>query len=148
MPTSARNITRPKPVATGVNKPNGIGLTPDQRQLIVSEYGGINAWTFLIADDGSLLGGEKNMELRAPFGKPDSGGDGLTTDAASHYWITSHLGIQVFDSNGRMGGIVSLPQEKSTVSCDFAGPGRSWLYVCSSDKIYRRKTLTMAPQQP
>jgi hypothetical protein len=34
-------------------------------------------------------GGEKNQELRAPVGKTDSGGDGLTTDAASRYWITS-----------------------------------------------------------
>ena len=148
LPTSARNVSRPKPVASGINKPNGIGLTPDQRQLIVSEYGGINAWTFLVADDGTLRGGEKNMELRAPVGRPDSGGDGLTTDAASHYWITSHLGIQVFDANGRMGGIVSRPQEKSSVSCAFAGPERAWLYVCSSDKVYRRKTLTAAAKLP
>jgi sugar lactone lactonase YvrE len=142
LPISARNLPRPHAVAGGIKQPNGIGLTPDQRQLIVSEYGGSNAWTFLIADDGSLRGGEKNMELRTPVGKNDSGGDGLTTDAASRYWITSNLGIQMFDANGRMGGIVSRPQEKGTVSCAFAGPGRSYLYVCSSDKVYRRKTLT------
>src|ERR1041384_385404 len=82
VPTTARNLSRPHPVAGGINKPNGIGLTPDQRQLIVSEYGGTNAWTFLVADDGSLRGGEKNLELRAPVGKSDSGGDGLTTDGA------------------------------------------------------------------
>src|SRR2546421_1403461 len=40
LPTSARNMSRPHPVAGGINKPNGIGLTPDQRQLIVSEYAG------------------------------------------------------------------------------------------------------------
>ncbi len=148
VPTSARNMSRPHPVAGGINKPNGIGLTPDQRQLIVSEYGGTNAWTFLIADDGSLRGGEKNLELRAPVGKTDSGGDGLTTDANGHSWITSHLGIQMFDPNGRLGGIVSRPQEKGTVSCAFAGPGRAWLYVCSSDKVYRRKTLTSAAPVP
>lgn len=148
VPTNARNMPRPHPVAGGINKPNGIGLTPDQRQLIVSEYGGTNAWTFLVADDGSLRGGEKNLELRAPVGKSDSGGDGLTTDAASRSWITSHLGIQMFDAHGRLGGIVSRPQEKGTVSCAFAGPGRAWLYACSSDKVYRRKTLTAGAQIP
>ena len=148
VPTNARNMSRPHPVAGGINKPNGIGLTPDQRQLIVSEYGGTNAWTFLVADDGSLRGGEKNLELRAPVGKTDSGGDGLTTDAAGRCWITSHLGIQMFDANGRLGGIVSRPQEKGTVSCAFAGPGRAWLYACSSDKVYRRKTLTAAAHIP
>ncbi len=148
VPTSARNLNRPHPVAGGINKPNGIGLTPDQRQLVVSEYGGTNAWTFLIADNGSLRGGEKNMELRAQVGKTDSGGDGLTTDAQGRAWITSNLGIQMFDANGRMGGIVSRPQEKGTVSCAFAGPGRSYLYVCSSDKVYRRKTLVEGAKVP
>jgi len=148
VPTTARGLSRPHPVAGGINKPNGIALTPDQRQLIVSEYGGTNAWTFLIAEDGGLKGGEKNLELRAPAGKSDSGGDGMITDAQSRAWITSHLGIQMFDANGRMGGIVSRPQDKGTVSCAFAGPGHAWLYVCSSDKVYRRKTLTAGAKVP
>lgn len=148
VPLSARGLSRPAPVAGGINKPNGITLSSDQRLLIVSEYGGTNAWTFLIGEDGNLSGGEKNMELRTPPGKPDSGGDGMTADAAGRTWITSHLGIQMFDAGGRMGGIVSRPQEKSTVSCTFAGPGRSYLYACSSDKVYRRKTLTTGAKVP
>ena len=148
VPINARNLPRPHPVAGAINKPNGIALSADQRMLAVSEYGGTNAWTFLVAADGSLRGGEKNMELRAPVGKADSGGDGMTTDAAGRYWITSHLGIQMFDAGGRMGGIVSRPQDKGTVSCAFAGPDRSYLYVCNADKIYRRKTLTKAADVP
>ena len=148
VPTSARKMSRPPVAAGGINKPNGIALSPDQRMLVVSEYGGTNAWSFLIATDGSLKGGEKNMELRAPVGKSDSGGDGMISDAQSRWWITSHLGIQMFDANGRMGGIVSRPQEKGTVSCAFAGPGRAWLYACASDKVYRRKTLTEGAKVP
>lgn len=148
VPISARNLSRPAAVAGGINKPNGIALSPDQRMLIVSEYGGTNAWTFLIAEDGSLRAGEKNLELRAPPGKADSGGDGMTTDATGRVWITSHLGIQMFDPSGRLGGIVSRPQDKGTVSCTFAGPGSSYLYVCSSDKVYRRKTLTSGAKAP
>jgi enterochelin esterase family protein len=142
VPTSARNLSRPAPVAGGINKPNGISLTPDHQQLVVSEYGGSNVWTFLIGPDGKVRGGERNMELRVPVGRADSGGDGMTTDEKSRYWVTSHLGIQMFDPNGRMGGVVSRPQEKATVSCTFAGVGREYLYVCASDKVYRRKTLT------
>ena len=148
VPTSARNMSRPPVAAGGINKPNGIALSPDQRMLVVSEYGGTNAWSFLIATDGSLKGGEKNLELRTPVGKSDSGGDGMISDAQSRWWITSHLGLQMFDANGRMGGIVSRPQEKGTVSCAFAGPGRAWLYVCASDKVYRRRTLTEGAKVP
>ncbi|MGE3310302.1 MAG: SMP-30/gluconolactonase/LRE family protein [Limisphaerales bacterium] len=142
VPLSARSMSRPPVAAGGINKPNGITLSPDQRQLWVSEYGGTNVWNFLIAADGSLAGGERLAELRAPAGKADSGGDGSITDSAGRIYVTSHLGLQMFDSGGRMGGVISRPQEKGTVSCAFAGTGHAWLYVCSSDKVYRRKTLT------
>jgi enterochelin esterase family protein len=148
VPISTRGMSRPPAAAGGINKPNGISLSADQRLLAVSEYGGTNTWTFLVAADGSLSGGEKNMELRVPIGKPDSGGDGMTTDAEGRFWITSHVGIQMFDAGGRMGGVVSRPQEKGTVSCAFAGPSRAYLYVCSSDKVYRRKTLTQGAAVP
>jgi enterochelin esterase family protein len=128
--------------ATGINKPNGITLAPDHGTLAVSEYGGTNVWVFRVEKDGSLTAGERYMTLRAPSGKTDSGGDGMTTDAQGRYYVTSHLGIQMFDSTGRLGGVIERPQNKGTVSVAFAGPNLEYLYVCSSDKIYRRKTQT------
>lgn len=126
--------------ATGINRPNGITLSPDQGTLAVSEYGGTNVWVYRVEVDGTLKHGAPYMELRAPVGKADSGGDGMTTDTEGRYYVTSHLGIQMFDATGRMGGVIARPQEKGTVSATFAGPGLEYLYVCSSDKVYRRKT--------
>ena len=126
--------------AGGINKPNGIALSPDQGTLAVSEYGGTNVWVFRVEQDGSLAAGGRYMTLRAPTGKPDSGGDGMTTDGQGRYYVTSHVGIQMFDSTGRLGGVIARPQNKGTVSVAFAGPNLEYLYVCSSDKIYRRKT--------
>ena len=125
--------------ATGINAPNGISLSPDQGTLIVSEYKGTNVWAYRVNADGSLDAGARYMELRAPVGKPDSGGDGSTTDAAGHYYVTSHLGIQMFDSTGRMGGIIAKPTSKGCVSVAFAGPNLEYLYACASDKVFRRK---------
>ena len=126
--------------AAGINKPNGITLSPDQGTLAVSEYGGTNVWVYRVERDGSLTAGERYMTLRAPVGKPDSGGDGMTTDAQGRYYVTSHVGIQMFDWTGRLGGVIARPQNKGTVSVTFAGPNLEYLYACSSDKIYRRKT--------
>lgn len=142
VPLKTRGMSRPPVAVGGIVKPNGIALTADHRALWVSEYGGTKVWRFQVADDGTLSGGERLGELRTPVGKPDSGGDGATTDASGRLFVTSHLGIQVFDGWGRSGGVIGRPQEKGTVSCAFAGPGHAWLYVCSSDKVYRRKTLT------
>ncbi|HUL50961.1 MAG TPA: SMP-30/gluconolactonase/LRE family protein, partial [Candidatus Nitrosotalea sp.] len=126
--------------ATGINKPNGITLSPDQGTLAVSEYGGTNVWVFRIESDGRLTQGSRYMDLRTPIGKSDSGGDGMTTDTEGRYYVTSHVGIQMFDATGRLGGVIARPQNKGTVSVTFAGPNFEYLYVCSSDKIYRRKT--------
>jgi len=126
--------------ASGINAPNGITLSPDQGTLAVSEYRGTNVWTFRVSADGSLDAGARTMTLRTPLNKADSGGDGSTTDAAGRYFVTSHIGIQMFDSTGRIGGIIAKPTAKGCVSITFAGPGHEYLYACASDKIFRRKT--------
>ncbi len=141
-PIQTEKLPRPRVAAGGINKPNGIGLSPDGKFLFVSEYGGTNAWCYLVNPDGTLWAGERYMELRAPPNRPDSGGDGMTVDAEGRPFITTHLGIQMFDATGRLGGVIAKPTDKSCVSVAFAGPDRSWLYACASDKIFRRKTLT------
>ena len=125
--------------AKGILAPNGIGLSPDHGTLAVSEYTGTNVWLFRIDADGGLSAGDRNMELRTPVGTTRSEGDGMAVDSQGRYYVTSALGIQMFDSTGRLGGVIARPQAKGTVSCAFAGARRSYLYVCSSDKVFRRK---------
>ncbi len=139
VPLSARGMSRPPPVAGGIDKPNGIALSADQQSLFVSEYGGIRVWRFLIAPDGSLSGGEPLAGLATPEGRTDSGGDGTAVDAAGRVFVTSHLGLQIFDGAGAWLGNLARPQDKSTVSAAFAGPDGRYLYVCSSDRVYRRR---------
>ncbi|HEU0010070.1 MAG TPA: SMP-30/gluconolactonase/LRE family protein [Verrucomicrobiae bacterium] len=126
--------------AEGINAPNGITLSPDQRSLAVSEYKGTNVWLFRVEADGSLSHGTRSMELRTPAGRPDSGGDGSTTDTQGRYYVTSHLGIQVFDATGRLSGVITKPTNKGCVSVAFAGPDHACLYACAADKVFRRKT--------
>jgi len=126
--------------ATKLNAPNGIALSPDGGTLAVSEYRGSNVWTYRVETDGTLNAGAPYMTLRTPVGKAESAGDGMTVDSLGRYYVTSALGIQMFDWTGRLGGVIARPQNKGTVSCAFAGPNREYLYACSSDKVYRRKT--------
>ena len=74
-----------------------------------------------------------------PF-KKSASGDGMTTDAAGRYYVTSAVGVQVFDPTGRLCGVVpGPPGSRSLTSCALAGPGRAYLYVTAGDKIFRRK---------
>lgn len=125
--------------ATGLNAPNGITLSPDERTLAVSEYRGTNVWTFAVRKDGTLGAGERTMTLRVPAGRADSGGDGSATDAAGRRFVTSHLGVQVFDGAGRWLGLIEKPPAKACVSVAVAGAKGEYLYVCASDKVFRRR---------
>ncbi|HXG46963.1 MAG TPA: SMP-30/gluconolactonase/LRE family protein [Methylomirabilota bacterium] len=140
--TRVRSDRPPEAAAKGINKPNGISLSPDQGTLVVSEYGGPHVWAYRVERDGALSAGSPYMTLRVPPGREDSGGDGMTTDDQGRYYVTSHAGIQMFDATGRLGGVIAKPQNKATVSVAFAGPDLRYLYVASSDRIYRRKTQT------
>ena len=128
--------------ATNLNAPNGIALSPDGGTLGVSEYKGSNVWTFRVRADGTLDAGAPYMTLRTPTGKLESAGDGMIADAMGRWYVTSALGIQMFDWTGRLGGVIARPQNKGTVSVAFAGPKLEYLYACSSDKVYRRKMQT------
>lgn len=123
--------------ATNLVAPNGIALSPDGGTLAVSEYRGTNVWMFRVNPGGKLDGGARNMTLRTPVGKTQSSGDGMCADSAGRYYVTSAVGIQMFDSTERMGGVIASPSSKGIVSCGFGG---EYLYVCNSDKIFRRKT--------
>ena len=138
---------------TGLANPNGITLSPDQGTLAVSEHRGGFVWTFRIAADGTLDAKSPFMAMRRPIDpagefrfnepppyKPEARGDGMTTDTIGRYYVTTALGVQVFDPIGRLCGVVAPPlRDKETVSCVLSGPERAYLYVSSGATIHRRK---------
>jgi len=130
-----------RPVDTGINAPNGITLSPDQGTLIVSDSRGTNLWAFRIDEDGSLSAKEPYMTVRASLEKPDiASSDGMTTDSAGRYYVATAVGLQMFDSTGRLGGVILKPQNKFVSNVTFAGQNLEYLYVTCADKVYRRKT--------
>ena len=53
-------------VDDGVQKPNGIALSPDQGTLAVSDYGGENVWVWRIEPDGELSHRQPYMTMCLP----------------------------------------------------------------------------------
>lgn len=158
--TGAQQVTRidPKtgestPVDTGITKPNGIALSNDGGTLAVSDYGGEFAWMFRVNAEGKLDAKMPNMSLRLPIDekgefkfnepppyKPASLGDGMAVDKKGRYYITSALGVQIFDPTGRPCGVLPKPDgDQPLVTCILAGPGHSTLYIAHGKKIYSRK---------
>jgi enterochelin esterase family protein len=123
-----------------VQKPNGITISPDERTLAVSEHGGKHVWAWRIEDDGTLTGGAPYMTMWLPVGKETASGDGATTEASGRYFVTTELGVQVFDTAGRLAGIIAKPDPLGkVVSVEFAGKDHDILYIAAGEKVFGRK---------
>jgi sugar lactone lactonase YvrE len=128
-----------KVVDTGIDRPNGVILWPDQKTLVVSEFGGPFAYAFRIEKDGTLTSKSPYYRLRTPRNKSESQADGMTVDAAGRLYIATAAGLQVFDPIGRMSGVLLKPQPKFLSNVCFGGPKFDTLYVTCEDKVYARK---------
>jgi enterochelin esterase family protein len=138
---------------TGITGPNGIALANDSGTLAVSDYKGSHTWMFRVGADGALDAKMPTMEMQRPidpkgefkFYEPPpllaaSGGDGMAVDRVGRWYVTSALGVQVFDPTGRLCGVLPKPRpDKPLTSCVLAGPNRDQLYVTNGDAVYRRK---------
>lgn len=121
-------------------KPNGITISPDERTLYASEHGGKHVWAWRIEDDGTLSGGAPYMTMWLPVGKEIASGDGATTESTGRIFVTTELGVQIFDQAGRLAGIISKPDPLGkVVSCEFAGKDHNLLFVAAGDKLFSRK---------
>jgi enterochelin esterase family protein len=157
--TKAQQVTRIDPatgqtsvVDTGITRPNGIVLSPDGGTLVVSDHGGEFTWTFRVAAGATLDAKMPTMTMRLPidpqgefaFNQPPpyitaSRGDGSAVDRAGRYYVTSALGIQVFDPTGRLCGVLPSPIASAPLtSCVLAGPNHEYLYVTNGSAVYRR----------
>lgn len=123
-----------------VLKPNGITLSPDERTLAVSEHGGRHVWAWHVQEDGGLTGGAPFMTMWLATGKETAAGDGAATESRGRYYVTTELGVQIFDPAGRLAGIIAKPTpEAKVVSVEFAGKDHDILYIAAGDKIFGRK---------
>ena len=79
----------------------------------------------------------------SPPYKKAAHGDGMTSDMLGRYYVTSDLGVQIFDPTGRPCGVLpKVDKDQPLTTCMLAGPGHSTLYIAHGTKIYRR-TLTV-----
>ena len=135
----ARKLTE---VASGISFPNGIITWPDQKQLVVSDMKGEHLWNFIISSDGSLKHEQPYSTMQTPVNSTESGADGMTVDKIGRVYVCTTLGVQVFDTQGRLSGILSKPQRAFLSNVTFGGAKMDYLYVTSADKVYRRKLKT------
>jgi len=123
----------------GIEFPNGIIASPDHSLLLVSDTRGRFTHSFQIQQDGQLAHKQRYGHVHVPDGAGDSGADGMAVDTEGRVYLTTRLGLQIFDQLGRCHLILNRPQDVWLSNVVFAGANFDTLYVTCGDKVYRRK---------
>jgi gluconolactonase len=115
--------------------PNGIGLSPDGKTLFVVPSMQKQVMAYPIEAPGKIGTGRVLFELKQPDGEDNTGGDGMTVDVDGNLYVTSALGVQVCDQQGKLLTIINVPEVPANVT--FGGDDFKMLYITARKGLYR-----------
>lgn len=123
-----------------LQRPNGIGLSPDEKTLYVAQSDPSEAiWmAFPVQEDGSLGEGRVIHDATERVGKEPGLPDGLAVDNKGNLWASGPGGIYVLTPEGELLGRILTGQRTS--NCAFGGPDGNELFITADSFLMRVKT--------
>ena len=126
-------------VSKALDRPNGIGLSPDEKTLYVANSGERRLWlAFDLAADGTA-GNSRIFYDASSFDRYGPGGacDGMAVDASGNLWATGPGGVMIFTPEGKHLG--SIDPGALVSNCAFGGPAGNELYITADMYLCRVK---------
>ncbi|MCC9602321.1 SMP-30/gluconolactonase/LRE family protein [Stieleria sp. JC731] len=127
-----RKVSR---VSSDIKAPNGIGLSPKGDKLYVCPSAQSEMLVFDVLGPGKLSPAKTFCSLKQPDGKSGTGADGITLDVEGNVYITTDLGIQIYSPEGKLVGLVSIPQKPANVC--FGGEDWKTMFVTARTGLYK-----------
>jgi sugar lactone lactonase YvrE len=127
-------------VATDLDFPNGMAITPDRRTLIVAESIGRRLTAYTIDDDGSLR--DRRVFADGLDGPPD----GICLDAEGGVWTAMTLAHQferIVDSAGGEARVTHRIDigDRTAIACMLGGAADRTLFMVTSSDAYPKKLV-------
>lgn len=124
-------------VAEGINQPNGLAFSPDEKILYIVESRSVPR-KILAYDvvDGRTLANRRVLIDAGPKGTPD----GFRVDVDGNLWCGWGMGeagldgVHVFNPAGRLIGRIDLPERCANVC--FGGAHRNRLFMAATTSVY------------
>ncbi|MFY9313978.1 MAG: SMP-30/gluconolactonase/LRE family protein [Burkholderiales bacterium] len=124
-------------VAEGINQPNGLAFSPDEKLLYVVQSRSVprEILSFEVTKDNTL----KNSRVLISAG-PKGTPDGFRVDMDGNLWCGWGMGepgldgVHVFDPQGKLIGRIDLPERCANVC--FGGLERNRLFMAASTSLY------------
>lgn len=119
-------------VVTGLDRPNGLAFSPDERILYVSDTSLVDTpaiHAFTVAADGQTVGDDRI------FAVSEVGFfDGFRLDLMGNVWTSSGDGVRVYAADGTLLGLINIAEAVSNLC--FGGPKRNRLYITATSSLY------------
>ena len=129
--------------AEGIDNPNGILLSRDEKTLFINNTRGEYLLAFDVQADGRLTNrrnfGRYEGVTQTPTGVT-SGADGLAIDNEGRVYAATTAGVQVFSPEGKHLG--TIPVSRSPQNIAFAGPDKKTLYIVGRGAAWKVQMLT------
>jgi gluconolactonase len=127
----------------GVENPNGITLSRDEKTLYINNTRGEYILAFDVQPNGTLTN-KRNFGKYEGVTKNDtgvtSGADGLAIDNEGRVYAATAAGVQVFSPQGQHLG--TIPVSRPPQNLAFAGPDKKTLYIVGRGAAYKVQMLT------
>jgi gluconolactonase len=130
-------------VATDLDGPDGLALSPDERFLYVGNRAPRRkvVMRYPVAPDGDLGPGQVFLDVTGAPG--EEAPEGLEVDRAGHLYVAGPGGVWIVSPDGRHLGTIELPEAPSNLAWGEAD-GRT-LYVTARTGLYRIRPRDREP---
>ncbi|MFD3502303.1 SMP-30/gluconolactonase/LRE family protein [Streptomyces sp. NPDC058676] len=127
--------------ADGFTGPNGVILSPDEKQLYVSDSRAARIRVFDIREDGTLSDGKVFAEARG-----DVHFDNIRFDDEGRLWAAAlEDGVHCYDPDGTLIGRLRVPEPVSNIA--FGGRKNNRLFITATTSLYSlMMSVTGAPR--
>ena len=143
----ARGLLRPArrqgdKVADGIERPNGIMLSRDEKTLYVNNSNGEYLLAFDVKPDGTV-GNRRNFAKyqggEEAAGAFISGADGLAIDNEGRVYTATAAGVEVFSPKGETSATIPLSRAPQNIA--FAGNDKKTLYIVGRGSAFKVRLL-------
>jgi len=113
-----------------VEKPNGIILSPDGGRLYVADSSEPLIHAYKVSETGLPV----DAFVFAVLKETERGADGLTVDERGNLYVTSSVGVQLFNDKGHYLGTIEVPEVPANVT--FGESDLKTLYITARRHLY------------
>lgn len=126
-------------VDKGIKFATGMAFRPDQWLLSVAEGHSKWAYSYQIADDGSLINKERFFHLHVQDWEDDAGAECICYSLEGRQFLATKSGIQISADDGPTQVILTVPDRSRVTGVAIGGKDKDTLYAFCGNKIWKRK---------